>query len=45
MDITEFSKLHPDAKIAGAYAGSQTQLNGTKQAIMSFLDIFYTENE
>ena len=44
MDITEFSKLHPDAKIAGAYAGLQTQYNGTKQAIMSFWDVFYTEN-
>ena len=44
MDITEFIKEHPDAKRAGAYAGLQTQSNSTKNAIMSFWDVFYTEN-
>ena len=44
MDITEFIKEHPDAKRTGAYAGLQTQGNGSKNAIMSFWDVFYTEN-
>ena len=43
-DISDFNKYHPDAKRAGAYAGLQTKTDGTKQAIMSFWDVFYTEN-
>jgi hypothetical protein len=43
-DITDFNKYHPDAKRAGAYAGLQTKHDGSKQAIMSFWDVFYTEN-
>ena len=43
-DITDFKKYHPNAKRAGAYAGLQTKADGTKQAIMSFWDVFYEEN-